>query len=323
MINIKKIWENHQPTGDIIIKTKVDEIQQFDCFIATNHIIGQHLFILQISDNVSIPDLKSYRFKGVEFFVIDISKGRELNICLLDNDLKDIFALFIENVLEEISQCITEKESLNTTLNVALKWKKLFDKIGFGGLTLEEQKGLIGELLFLDFLLDNKENHSEIVDYWTSTEADFQAKDFTIKNIGVEVKFSTSKQPKIKISSEQQLDNQNLNSLYLVLYSANAVKDNGFSLNSLVEQIRYKINNDELRQTFDSKLRISGYYDADIEHYNKMYSLKKMFVFEITSQFPKITKNQLPLGIYDISYSIEISAVENFLVEPQFILEKI
>lgn len=48
-----------------------------------------------------------------------------------------------------------------------------------------------------------------------------------------------------------------------------------------------------------------------------------MFVFEITSQLPKITKNGLPLGIYDISYSIEISAVENFLVEPQFILEKI
>lgn len=125
MINIKKIWENHHPTGDIIIKTKVDEIQHLECFIATNHITGQYLFILQVSDNVSIPDLKNYRFKGIEFFVIDTSKGKELNICLLDNDLKDIFALFVENVLEEISKCITEKESLATTLNVALKWKKL------------------------------------------------------------------------------------------------------------------------------------------------------------------------------------------------------
>jgi hypothetical protein len=32
MINIKTIWENQKPTGDIIIKTKIDEIKQLNCF---------------------------------------------------------------------------------------------------------------------------------------------------------------------------------------------------------------------------------------------------------------------------------------------------
>jgi hypothetical protein len=54
-----------------------------------------------------------------------------------------------------------------------------------------------------------------------------------------------------------------------------------------------------------------------------MYSLKRTFVFTVTSDFPKIVKGQLPLGIYDTSYSIEISAVENFIVEPETIFEKI
>jgi hypothetical protein len=54
-----------------------------------------------------------------------------------------------------------------------------------------------------------------------------------------------------------------------------------------------------------------------------MYSLKKSFAFAVTSEFPKIVRNHLPLGIYDTSYSIEISAVENFIVELENILAKI
>ena len=60
---------------------------------------------------------------------------------------------------------------------------------------------------------------------------------------------------------------------------------------------------------------MNGYFDEDKEHYGKMYSHKKIFVFAVTPQFPKIVKDQLPLGIYDTSYSIEISAVENFIVK--------
>lgn len=54
-----------------------------------------------------------------------------------------------------------------------------------------------------------------------------------------------------------------------------------------------------------------------------MYSLKKTFAFNVTSEFPKIVKSDLPLGIYETSYSIEISAVENFIIECETIIEKI
>jgi hypothetical protein len=70
-------------------------------------------------------------------------------------------------------------------------------------------------------------------------------------------------------------------------------------------------------------LQLSGYFDKDSEHYEKKYSLKKTFGFAVTSEFPKIVKNQLPLGIYDTSYSIEISAVESFIIELENILAKI
>lgn len=325
MINIKSIWENHKPTGDIIIKTRIDEFPHLSCFAATNHITGQHLYIMAVANNVTIPELKNYRFKGVEIYTLqsDTENKIELYIYLLDNDLKDIFSLFIQNILEEIEKSVTESEAIKTTLNVVSKWKKLFDKINFNGLSLEQQKGLIGELLFLNTLLDDEKTIANALNSWTGAEQDFQAKDFTLGSVGVEVKFTASKQPRIKVSNERQLDAENLSDLFLILYSTEAVKDNGISLNSIIEQTREKISNEEERSVFNAKLQLNGYFDDDKEHYGRMYSLKRTFVFNVTSDFPKIIKGQLPLGIYDTSYSIEISAVENFSVEPESIFEKI
>ena len=131
MINIKSIWENQKPTGDIIIKTKIDDVSHLNCFAATNHITGQHLYIMSVSKNVIIPELKNFRFKGVEIYsLLNEPEGAfELYIYLLDNDLKDIFSLFIQNILEDIIKSITENEALTITLNVISKWKKLFDKL--------------------------------------------------------------------------------------------------------------------------------------------------------------------------------------------------
>lgn len=324
MINIKSIWENHKPTGDIIIKTKIDEIPHLNCFAATNHITGQHLYIMAVANNVTIPELKNYRFKGVEIYTLqsETESQIELYIYLLDNDVKDIFSLFIQNILEEIEKSVTESEAIKTTLNVVSKWKKLFDKINFNGLSLEQQKGLIGELLFLNTLLDDEKTIANALNSWTGAEQDFQAKDFTLGSVGVEVKFTASKQPRIKVSNERQLDAENLSELFLILFSTEAVKDNGISLNSIIEQTRQKISTEEERGLFNAKLQLNGYFDDDREHYGRMYSLKRTFVFNVTSDFPKIVKGQLPLGIYDTSYSIEISAVENFIVEPESLFEK-
>lgn len=321
MINIKSIWENQKPTGDIIIKTRIDEILHLNCFAATNHITGQHLYIMSVSKIVVIPALKNYHFKGIQIFTIEVENNIELNIYLLDNDLKDIFSLFIQNILEDIQKSVSENEALTTTLNIVTKWKKLFDRINFNGLTLEQQKGLIGELLFFNYALDYGKTCGQVIEAWTGPE--FEAKDFTFGSFGIEIKFTSAKQPRVKVSNERQLDAENLSKLFLVLYSTEEVKENGFSLNSLIEQTRQKISTEEERNVFNGKLQLIGYFDDDIDYYGKMYSLKKTFAFVVHSDFPKIIKSQLPLGIYATSYSIEISAIEQFILAPENILQQI
>jgi hypothetical protein len=320
MIDIKSIWANQTPTDDVIIKTRIEEISQFKCFAATDHLTGNHIFILETSINAKVPEFKNFKFKGLLIHVFDFDDYKELNIYLLDNQLKDIFSLFIENILEEVSTCVTENEALVETSNVVLKWKKLFDRINFQGLTLEGQKGLIGELLLFNSFLDENYSIDNLLESWTGP--DYEDKDFLFGSKGVEVKFTTSKTPKIKITSERQLDAQNLSHLYLILYVAEQVKDRGFSLNSVVEQIRNKItSNHNAMKFFNERLILVGYYDEDFENYNNQYALKNNYKYSIENDFPKIVSSDLPSGVFNASYYIELSAIEPFVVNVESIIE--
>lgn len=318
MISIKEIWEAQKPTDEIIIRTKIESIPHLNCYAATNSITGQHLYIMSVAENVAVPELKNYRFKGVELFVIETGNSFEFNIYLLDDELVDIFALFVQNILDGVEACLTEIEAITTTLNVVLKWKRLFDKINFGGLSLEYQKGLIGELLFINSAIDKDISFSKLLNAWTGPDQD--DKDFRFGNIGIEIKLSSSKYPSLKITNEGQLDTQNVDELYLILYVVENVKENGFSLNSLISQIRGKLYLDlEKLNFFNERLLLLGYLNDDDEYYNTMYSLRQVHNYNINEDFPKIIKSQLPAGIYNTSYSIELSAVENFRIEPDII----
>jgi hypothetical protein len=322
MVSIKSIWESHVPNDEIIIKTQLEHLKPFKCFAATNHITGNHLYIFETSKNAKFPEFKNFKFKGLFIEIFEFEDVKELHIYLLDNQLKDIFSLFIENIVEEISKSVTENEALVETSNVVLKWKKLFDKINFQGLKIERQKGLIGELLLFNSLLDEEYSIDALLESWTGP--DFNDKDFRFGSFGIEVKLTSSKVPKVKISSERQLDSENLTKLYLVLYAVEEVKDKGFSLNSIIEQIRNKINNNQnALKFFNERLLLVGYFDEDYENYKRQYAFRKRNFYEVVSDFPKLVASDLPIGLFDTKYNIELSAIEQFLVSNESILELI
>jgi hypothetical protein len=322
MVSIKSIWESHAPTDEIIIKTQLEHVKPFKCFAATNHITGNHLYIFETSKNAKFPEFKNFKFKGLFIEIYEFEEKKELHIYLLDNQLKDIFSLFIENIVEEISKSVTENEALVETSNVVLKWKKLFDKINFQGLTIERQKGLIGELLLFNSLLDEEYSIDALLESWTGP--DFNDKDFRFGSFGIEVKLTSSKVPKVKISSERQLDSENLTKLYLVLYVVEEVKGKGFSLNSIIEQIRNKINNNQnALKFFNERLLLVGYFDEDFENYKRQYAFRKKNFYKVSNDFPRLIASDLPIGLFDTKYNIELSAIEQFLVSNESILELI
>lgn len=322
MIDIKAIWDNQLPTGDVIVKTRIKEIKHLKCYLATDHITGAHLYIMSFSKKIDTKLIKELKFKGVNVFISEDKEHNNLNILLIDNSLKDIFIHFIQNILDEIKDSVTEKEAIDTTLNILVRWKRLFDSLSVRGLTKEQQKGLIGELLFMNFLIESKISEAETLNSWTGPDG--EDKDFRFGANGIEVKLTSSKRPRLKITNEGQLDNLNLSSLFIILYAVEKVKDKGVSLNTLVDNVRkYLANNTLLLKFFNDRLMLIGYFDDDREYYNDLYSIVFANCYNVDDDFPRIIKDDLPNGIYDASYHIEISSVENFQIEFDKLIEKI
>jgi hypothetical protein len=110
--------------------------------------------------------------------------------------------------------------------------------------------------------------------------------------------------------------------LYLILYGAEQVKDRGFSLNSIIEQIRNKIaGNHSALKLFNERLILVGYFDEDIENYDSQYALKMNYKYSVDNDFPKLVSSDLATGIYNASYYIELSAIESFMVNVESIIE--
>ena len=315
MLDLKSIWALQKPSKDeLIIKTKLDAVPQFECYAATNHITGNHLYIMSLSSHTIIPEFKNFKFKGVQIEVFDLKESKELNIYLIDSELKDIFSLFIENIIEEIIDLSTENEAITKTSNVIQKWKKLFDKINNQGLSLEQQKGLLGELMFINELIDNDLNPAYVLNCWTGP--DFEDKDFTFGSTCFEIKFTTSKIPRIKITSERQLDITNIDKLFLNCFSCESLKEKGISLNSVVNTIREKISqNTASLKYFNERLESADYFEEHTENYNAQYGVKSRSIYEVNESFPKLTNSNLPNGVYNTSYYIENSAIEDYRVD--------
>jgi hypothetical protein len=323
MLDLKSIWALQKPSKDeLIIKTKLDAVPQFDCYAATNHITGNHLYIMSLSSHTIIPEFKNFKFKGVQIEVFDLNESKELNIYLIDSELKDIFSLFIENIIEEIIDLSTENEAITKTSNVIQKWKKLFDKINNHGLSIEQQKGLLGELIFLNELIDNNLNPDYVLNCWTGP--DFEDKDFTFGATCFEIKFTTSKIPRIKITSERQLDTTNIDKLFLNCFSCESIKEKGISLNSVVSTIRKKIKqNSATLKFFNERLESADYFEEHIENYNAQYGVKSRSIYEVGEYFPKLTNSNLPNGVYNTSYYIENSAIEDYRVDYDTIINEL
>jgi hypothetical protein len=229
------------------------------------------------------------------------------NLTSLDvrgNELSDSEIEFIKSILPRLvtipTQAVTEQPT-----EYFFSLPKIHD------LTIEQQMAL------------NEEYPIEaILESWTGP--DFNDKDFRFGSYCVEVKLTSSKVPKIKISSERQLDIENLTKLYLVLYVVEEVNDKGFSLNSLIEQIRMHLNNNHnALKFFNERLCLIGYFDEDFENYNKQYALRKRNCYEVNLNFPRLVSTDLPVGLYETKYSIELSAIEPFILSNETIIELI
>ena len=75
---------------------------------------------------------------------------------------------------------------------------------------------------------------------------------------------------------------------------------------------------------FKLKLLESGYYDIHMPLYEERgYTIRQENLYRVSGNFPRITENQIPIGVGDVRYSIVLSESEEWRINQEILLGEI
>lgn len=192
-------------------------------------------------------------------------------------------------------------------------WQELLQKIPEGLLSTTQQKGLIGELLYLEKLIDEI-GVDDALRSWVGPEGADQ--DFLTDEYWAEIKSTTSSSDSISISSLQQLDRDDNGRL--VVFFIDKTSSSGlstFSLSEVFSRIMGKIDTTKNKDLFICKLTKVGFYKNDTEKYQKVrFLLSGEKTYLISNSFPKLTKNNVPTEVIGAKYGISLSAIDSYKI---------
>lgn len=267
----------------------------------------------EIREDYSLP--KSTR--GFSSKLIFLSGYLYLGLWISDEKYNDVFRTFSEDLVRILGSLPDDSDALSVILNHILKWENFMEKLHDGGLSPEEQRGLFGELYFMEHILVPVYGIKDTIRCWYGSEKNPQ--DFLIgQGSAVEVKTTISKSPVlIHISSEHQLDADGFFALYLYHQELVRLKGTGDTLNGIVDRMRELAADDaETYTELNRKLTLRNYRFPDRSIYEDYgYSVAHEHIYHVSEDFPKITRNDLISGVCNVKYAITVGSLTSFEIE--------
>lgn len=330
MTKIENIWiglesDNSSHSGLLYKRYSADVLP--DIFIALKAPEKLRCIAFRISDSFSFDGNQWNKLKDIKIEIIPDERNNSkkfLLILLLNKQHKDIFSTLCEDLIFGVSDVTTENTLVEKLLERLAKWQSLFEKVGKQGLSDEAQRGLYGEVYFLRIFLNNKSDKNYCLKSWLGPEKSVQ--DFQFSNWAVEVKTTHgNNHQKIHITSERQLDDDIIEKIFLYHLSLDIRVGNGESLNFLIDEVSEMLNSTTMASNlFKLKLLESGFYDVHKPLYEEQgYTIRQENIYRVSGNFPRITENQIPIGVGDVRYSIVLSESEEWRIDTETLFNEI
>lgn len=244
-----------------------------------------------------------------------------LIVALRDPEQRDLFANLCLDIVSAGEQGKTADESLERAVRRTLRWHHLLRGGSSDRLSLEEQRGLIGELQFLQ-LLCAQIGADAAIEAWRGPEEG--AKDFELHGMCVEVKARRgAARPQVQISSEDQLADVSGAELFLLVHDVDsAVKPEGMSLTDHVQVVEdiYRYATMSAYGAWERLLAATG-FDWDHDYSDRRWTVGKRLAFRVEDGFPRIS-SPVATGVLNVRYSVALDACADFIIEDEtFIAE--
>ena len=247
------------------------------------------------------------KLRNLDIAIRDVEHGRALIILLKDGEQRELFAGLCEDIVSAAEAASDNQDALVRAVRRMMRWHHLL-RGGRGDLlSLDEQRGLLGELQFLRRLVDLIGPRAAI-EAWRGPAG--ASKDFELAGILVEVKARRgAARPYVQISSEDQLSDVPGARLFLVVSAVDAaIKPSGLTLTDHVRAAE-KIFLDADTESFvlwDEAIHAAG-FDHDDDYSERRWNIGPTTDYEVEGEFPRLVTPLRP-GVSSVRYSMSLDA---------------
>jgi len=247
------------------------------------------------------------KMKSLELVYREVGGGRVLLLLLKDGEQRELFANLCRDIVRAGEEAISNQDALQRSVKRTLRWYHLLRGGRSDLLSLEEQRGLLGELQFLIRLIELIGARAAI-EAWKGPFG--AAKDFELDGCLIEVKARRgAAKPFVQISSEDQLADVDGSRLFLVVSPVDAaVKPNGQTLTDhvVILEKTFAAADPEAYQLWEEAIAAAG-FDFDDDYTDRRWAVGKHLEFEVQGDFPRIV-TPVPTGVSGVRYSISLDA---------------
>ena len=257
------------------------------------------------------------RFKGI---ASGEDCGRHLMvIALKDPAMSEAFLKVCLDIIK-VLQTAPVNQQRNATILRLERWAYFFQGKRLG-LTEEEQKGLIAELLCFQRIALRSLTPKAALQSWTGPQQ--AVHDFSFGKTAIEVKSNRGAgTPTITINSATQLsvnDNERL-FLYVVEVNQEPSRAEGHSLNDYVRQTRALLDSPLDALEFDLKLSQIGFEETD-NYSGTAWSIGAIRQFIVPENFPHIDESSLDPAISSVTYKVNLNHCGTFEISEDALLK--
>lgn len=236
-----------------------------------------------------------------------------MTFALTDIRFKKTFMSLCWDLAERSKDASSEAEGLSQFAAALGEWKKLMTFHDSDTLTESQVRGLIAEMWFGFVSGYIHAPMEQIQKAWQGPLGGDQ--DYKFLNQIYEIKSVHTDSTKVKISSAEQLDAPSMDLVLITLTEAPVKTAGSWTLRDLITRVEDLHAGDvssleRLTYKLEQKLRV----DKDNPYYAEHHYLPVGYrVFAVSPDFPAIRSSGIPTDVVDVSYSLNIHALNNFL----------
>ena len=312
--NINQIWEEQERSLIRPIRRLVYLDLLYRAHIGLQGTPAKRFLVLEIPESSKSSLIGFIEPKGIGIKVESVGNEKpghvSCEITSTSSDMNDIFSIVAEDILNALSECRSQDKYVDTLKNTILRWKEFFANKAAHLITGIEAVGLMGELkciydLTVSGVLD-------AVSVWNGPLK--SAQDFQREKTAIEVKTTKeSRIDEVMISSLQQLDLGKRDQIFLCAYRIEEDENEGMTIPQMIAEVEKVIPSNRIRE-YHAKLFCCGYNAEMADKYKQKYKYCERREYEVFGEFPRLTSEKVPADVTSASYSIRLSACDEYRV---------